>query len=65
MSELALFNNNLPDYLKEVELDDVTKALAGGGGSKRISLRGGKFRMVVNGEEVMTSKNDEIGRAHV
>jgi hypothetical protein len=60
MSELALFNNNLPDYLKEVQLDDVTRALAGGGGSKRISLRGGKFRMVVNGEEVMTSKNDEL-----
>lgn len=60
MSELALFNNNLPDYLKEVELDDVTKALAGGGGSKRISLRGSKFRMVVNGDEVMTSKNDAL-----
>ncbi|MGI9136096.1 MAG: hypothetical protein ACR2JS_03420 [Candidatus Nanopelagicales bacterium] len=60
MSELTLFNNNLPDYLKEVELDDVTKALAGGGGSKRISLRGSKFRMVVNGDEVMTSKNDAL-----
>jgi hypothetical protein len=61
MSELALFNNNLPDYLKEVELDAVTKALAGGGaGSKRISLRGSKFRMVVNGDEVMTSKNEAL-----
>jgi hypothetical protein len=57
MSELALFKNNLPDYLKEVALDDVTKALAGGGGgSKRISLRGGVFRMVVGGEEV--AKNE-------
>jgi hypothetical protein len=56
MSELALFKNNLPDYLKEVELDDVTKALAGGGNSKRISLRGGVFRMVVGGEEV--AKNE-------
>lgn len=56
MSELALFKNNLPDYLKEVELDEVTKALAGGGNSKRISLRGGVFRMVVGGEEV--AKNE-------
>lgn len=56
MSELALFKNNLPDYLKEVELDDVTKALAGGSSSKRISLRGGVFRMVVGGEEV--AKNE-------
>lgn len=59
-NEVALFNQNLPDYLKEVQLDEVTKALAGGGGSKRISLRGAKFRMVVNGEEVMTSKNDAL-----
>jgi hypothetical protein len=57
MSELALFKNNLPDYLKEVELDDVTKALAGGGNSKRISLRGGVFRMVVGGEEVAKNEN--------
>jgi hypothetical protein len=57
MSELALFKNNLPDYLKEVELDEVTKALAGGGNSKRISLRGGVFRMVVGGEEVAKNEN--------
>lgn len=60
MSEITLFNQNLPDYLKEVELDDVTKALAGGGGSKRISLRGSKFRMVVNGEEIITSNSDRL-----
>jgi hypothetical protein len=62
MSELALFKKDLPDYLKKVELDDATKALMGGGGagSKRISLRGGKFRMVVNGEEVMTSNSDSL-----
>ena len=61
MSEVTLFNQNLPSYLKEVELDDVTKAFAGGGsGSKRISLRGSKFRMVVNGKEVVTSNNDSM-----
>jgi hypothetical protein len=61
MSELALFKKDLPDYLKKVELDDATKALmGGGGGSKRISLRGGKFRMVVNGEEVMTSNSESL-----
>jgi len=61
MSEVTLFNQNLPSYLKEVELDDVTKAFAGGGGSsKRISLRGSKFRMVVNGKEVVTSNSDSM-----
>ena len=38
MSNVALFNQNLPDYLKEVELDDVTKALSGGGESQTLSL---------------------------
>lgn len=60
MSEITLFNQDLPDYLKDVQLDDVTKALVGNGGSKRISLRGGKFRMVVNGEEILTSNSESL-----
>ena len=56
MSNVALFNQNLPDYLKEVELDDLTKSLAGNTSVKRISIRGGVFRMMVNGEEV--AKNE-------
>jgi hypothetical protein len=60
MSEITLFNQDLPDYLKDVQLDDVTRALVGNGGSKRISLRGGKFRMVVNGEEILTSNSDSL-----
>jgi hypothetical protein len=60
MSELALFNQELPDYLKDVKLDDATRALVGNGGSKRISLRGGKFRMVVNGEEILTSNSESL-----
>ena len=44
MSNVALFNQQLPDYLKEVELDDVTRALTGGGtGVKRIALGNNKF----------------------
>jgi hypothetical protein len=60
MSEITLFNQDLPDYLKDVQLDDVTRALVGNGGSKRISLRGGKFRMVVNGEEILTSNSESL-----
>jgi hypothetical protein len=60
MSEITLFNQDLPDYLKGVELDAVTKALVGNSGSKRISLRGGKFRMVVNGEEILTSNSESL-----
>ena len=60
MSEITLFNQDLPDYLKDVQLDDITKALVGGNSSKRISLRGGKFRMVVNGEEVLTSNSEAL-----
>jgi hypothetical protein len=53
MSDVTLFsNNNLPDYLQEVELDDLTKNLAGNTATRRISIRGGVFRMMVNGEEL-------------
>ena len=50
----------LPDYLRHVELDSTTKALMGnthGGGIKRISIRGGVWRMMVNGKEV--AKNED------
>ena len=58
MSNLTLFQQDLPDYLREVEVDDMTKALAGGGaGSKRISVRGGVFRLIVNGEEIAKNEN--------
>ena len=53
MSEITLFKNsgNLPAYLKNIELDADTLAIAGGGSSfKRISIRGGVFRMVVGGK---------------
>jgi len=57
MSDITLFqSNNLPDYLKEVELDDLTKSLAGNTSVKRISIRGGVFRLMVSGEEV--AKNE-------
>jgi hypothetical protein len=56
-NDLAMLDVGLPSYLKELELDDATKALMGssGGGMKRISIRGGVFRKMVNGEEVMQS----------
>ena len=60
MSEITLFKNPgavIPAFLQG-ELDDVTKALAGNsGGGKRISIRGGLFRMVVDGKEV--AKNED------
>jgi hypothetical protein len=62
MSELTLFSsgNTLPAHLRNLELDATTKALmgSGGGGSgKRISIRGGVFRMIVDGKEI--AQNEE------
>lgn len=54
---LAIFKNGLPSFLRGVELDETTKALAGGGGGKRISIKGGVFRMIANGEEVATNED--------
>ena len=58
MSDLALLNQTLPAHLREVEVDETTKALMGGGsGMKRISIEGGVWRMMVNGKEV--ARNEE------
>jgi len=57
-TNIALFKNGLPSYLKGIELDETTKALAGGGsGGKRISIKGNVFRMIANGEEVATNED--------
>lgn len=58
-NELAVLDQGLPAYLKELELDATTKALMGSGGGevKRISIKGGVWRMMVNGKEV--AKNED------
>jgi hypothetical protein len=59
-SELAVLDQGLPAYLKELELDATTKALMGGSGGgemKRISIKGGVWRMMVNGKEI--AKNED------
>lgn len=62
MSEMTLFKGGIPAHLRNAELDDATKALMGvqaGGQSnaKRISIKGGVWRMVVDGKEV--AQNDD------
>lgn len=54
MSNVSIFNQEVPDFLRGNEgLNELTKSLAGGGvGAKRISIRGGVFRKIVGGEEV-------------
>jgi len=60
MSEVSLFLDpkaTIPAHLKQ-GVDELTKSLMGGGiGSKRISIRGSVFRMIVDGQEV--AKNEE------
>lgn len=52
--ELAMLDMSLPAHLQSLALDDTTKALMGngGGGSKRISIEGGVWRLLVNGKEI-------------
>jgi len=55
MSNIIEFNpSSVPSFVKRGELSAVAKALAGGGvgGGKRISIKGGVFRLISNGEEV-------------
>lgn len=62
-NNVALFEgSSIPDYIRRRGVDDFTKAIAGNstGGNKRISIRGRRFRMVVAGEEIGTSNQDEL-----
>ena len=55
MSNVAVFNpSQVPAFAKKGELSAVAKALAGGGsaGTKRISIKGGVFRLVADGKQV-------------
>jgi hypothetical protein len=56
VSNIALFSGSaVPAFAKKAELSAIAKALAGGaggGGGKRISIKGGVFRLMVDGKEV-------------
>jgi len=54
MSNVALFNpGQLPSFAKKGELSDTAKALMGNGSTgKRISIKGGVFRLISGGKEV-------------
>lgn len=60
MSEVTIFRdkNAVLPTARRPQLDDMTKNLMGGGSNnKRISIRGGIFRMIVDGQEV--AKNED------
>jgi hypothetical protein len=59
MSEMTLFQsgNALPAHLRRGALSGLTKSLMGGGNSKRISIEGNVFRMLVGGKEVAVNED--------
>jgi len=59
-NEISLFQQAVPDYIKEVGVDELTKSLGGSGGMKRISIRGRVFRMMVNGEEIAKNESNAM-----
>lgn len=53
--ELTAFNpSKLPAFAKTIEISDLARSLSGGGGSfgKRISVKGGVFRLMSGSDEV-------------
>ena len=52
MSNLALVSQDLPEFLQNAGVSDLTKQLAGRTGVKRIVPKNGIFRKVVGGEEM-------------
>lgn len=55
-NEVTLFKNGVPAYLRSEGLNDITKSFLSGGGGKRISIRGGVFRLIADGKEIATSE---------
>ena len=64
-NEVGMFGGNSlvnSDLFKSLQAlnDNLAGGSGGGAKSRRISLRGGKFRQVINGEEMRVSKNDSM-----
>jgi hypothetical protein len=57
-NDMTLFKGAMPSFLKNVGIDETTKKLLGSGmGGKRISVKGGVFRMIAEGEEVAVNED--------
>lgn len=58
-NEIAILDSSVPEYLKGLQVDDTTKALMGGSGiqSKRISIKGSVWRLMINGKEVAQNED--------
>ena len=64
MSNIALFSGgNVPAFARNNELSDTARALTGGGAGnsiKRISIKGGVFRLVLGGKEVASIEDRHL-----
>lgn len=60
MSNLTIFNNDIPVEHRAQGVSELTKSLAGAGRSanRRITVKNGAFRKLVNGEEVGKLKGE-------
>lgn len=57
MSNIVL-NQDLPDFLQQAGVSELTKQLAGNSGVKRIVPKNGSFKLMVKGEEMGKIKGD-------
>jgi hypothetical protein len=64
MSNITLFSSaNVPAFARNNELSDTAKALTGGGtgvSTKRISIKGGVFRLVAGGKEIASIEDRHL-----
>jgi hypothetical protein len=58
-NQVALFDPKaaVPAFARKAELSDLAKSLAGGAGGKRISIKGGVFRLIDGGQEIAQIEN--------
>lgn len=61
MSNLTVLNQDLPDFLQDAPVSDLTRSIVGTrtGGAKRIVHKNGTFRKMVGGEEMGKSREPQ------
>ena len=63
MSNVVAFNpNKAPSFIKDAGVSDIAKALVGGGSdnTKRISIKGGVFRLVAGNKEIASIEDRHL-----
>ena len=59
-TEIAAFGGAVPAHIKQGSNSALAKALAGNAQGKRLSIKGGVFRLIVGGKEIASIEDRKL-----